>query len=280
MKPKGKGKGKGKKVKTTKPDTSIVKLQKQLNALNLQINKEKEIKEIDFSIIQNSVSQVNGQGSGLPPTNAYGVGQLTNNISVGGLSIAQGTGNAQRIGNFVNLKRMKWRCQVQNQIATVAPIKLRLEVWQLIGDPSTLMSPQALVKYAYLPNQFYQNATAGSPTGPVAIWDTSCQRNPTFKMSNIARKIFTKKMYIPQEQFNTAIEIREYNFNIDLKDMRTGFNPDSTLQCQYYYYIYANTGNSNTSNIVDPNYTDGLGSFGVASGTRFVANVRMEYLDD
>ena len=268
-----------KKVKTTpKKDTSVVKLQKQINALNLKINKEKEIKEIDFGILENSVGQVSGQGIGLPPINGIGIAQLSN--GVGGLTIAQGVDNAERIGDYVNLKRMKWRLQIQNQIACPTPMRLRLEIWQLIGDPLTLMSPQALLKYVYLPNQFYANATSGSSGGPVSIWDTTSQRNPQYKISNIAKKIFTKHMYVPQEQFGTAIEIREHNFNVDLKNLRTGFTPSNQLQCQYYYFIFANTGNASTSLLVDPNYTNGLGSYGQNTGTRVNANVRLEYLDD
>jgi len=273
---------KAKKVKTTpKKVSSVVKLQKQINALTLTMNKEKEIKEIDLGILENSVSQVNGTGVGAAPTNAYGVGQLSNTTS--GLSIANGTGPAQRIGNFVNLKRMKWRCQIQNQLGCVSPMKLRLEIWQLIGDPdgTSLMSPQTLVSQVYLPNQFYLVAQGSSPPyGPAKIYDTTSLKNPQYNIGNIAKKIFTKKMYVPQEQFNSGIEIRDYNFNVDLKNMRTGFNDDDTLQCQYYYFIFANTGNSSVINVVDPSYTKGLGSYAVNSGTRFNASVRIEYLDD
>lgn len=87
-------------------------------------------------------------------------------------------------------------------------------------------------------------------------------------------------MVVPQEQFGTAIEIREHNFNVDLKNMKTGFNSLDQLQCQYYYFIFANTGNSSTSLLVDPNYTPGLGSYGINTGTRFNASVRLEYVDN
>ncbi|MDD1474926.1 hypothetical protein MEO41_27190, partial [Dolichospermum sp. ST_sed4] len=140
---------------TTKPllTSDVVKLQKQLNSLTTKITREKEVKEIDFGVLENSVSQVNGQGLGLAPTSAYAVGQLSNSPS--GLIIPEGTGNTDRIGNFVNLKRMNWRCQIQNQPNCVTPMKLRLEVWQMLGDPTTLMSPVTLVKQSLLPNYFY-----------------------------------------------------------------------------------------------------------------------------
>lgn len=271
------------KVRTApKTTSSVVKLQKQFDALNSQINKEKETKWIDLAILQNSVSQVNGNGPGVAPTNAYGVGQLSNSIY--GLTIAPGTGPNQRIGNFINLKRMKWRCQIQNQIACISPMKLRFEIWQLLGDPTgVLMSPQNLVSQVYLPNNFYLVAQGSlvPPLFPAEIYDTTCLKNPLYKMSNVAKKIFTKKISIPPEQFNQAIEIREVNFNVDLKNMKSGFVPvTNQLQSQYYYFIFANTGNSNTALTVDPNYTKGLGSYGVASGTRFNSSVRIEYLDD
>ena len=272
---------------TTKPKvtTDVVKLQKQLNKLTSILSKEKEIKEIDFSFLDNSLGQVTGLGVGTPPKSGHIALQLSNSSSIAlpSVAISQGVDNGERIGEYINLKRMKWRMQIQNQGLCITPLKIRMEIWQLLGDPiNNSLTPEGLNKLVLNFNQFYINGLPAL-TQPISLWDTTCEVNPQYKLSNIAKKIFTKKFYVRQEHFNTAVQVQDVNFNVDLKNMRTGFNGSDQLQCQYFVLMYCNTGNSGTdpvSSLVDPNYTPGLASAGTSSGCKIRANVRLQYLDD
>ena len=272
-------KTKSKKVRTVpKSDSSVIKLQKQINALTTKLTNQIEVKEVDFGIIDNSVAQVQGNGLGATPSNSFAANQLANEPA--GLVIPNGTLNGMRIGSHVNLKRFKFRMQVQNQSACITPMKLRFELWQLLGDPSTLMSPTSVIYDSLLPNEFYLRLQGGTPPyGIASIYDTTSLRNTDYKMSNIAKKIHTKHIKIPLENFNAALMIRDINFNVDLKNMKSGFTSTDTLQSQYYMFIFASTGNSSTSQIVDPSYTKGLGSVGINSGVRVYTNIRLEYTD-
>ena len=280
---------KAKKVKTTPTNVpNVVKLQKQINAITKKMAKETEIKEFDFGVISASVAQVNGQGVGVAPTNAYGYGVLN-------IAIAEGTANGEHIGNTINLKRLKWRCQVQNMPTSstsgtavsglVTPMNLKLEIWQMLGDPNTALSINSFVQDSKLPNYFYlvNQGYPGSPptSGFCNIYDTTCLDNPQYNISKIAKRVFTKKIYIPQEQFATSIGVKQVNFNVPLKDIKVSFNEaiPAQLQTSYFYILYASTGNASAANIVDPAYTKGLASVAPNSGVRFMANVRLEYID-
>lgn len=288
---------KSKKV-TIKPkkETNTVKLQKQINQLQRKMTNEVEVKEIDFGIFQNSVGQVQGFGPSVIPTSGHAFFQIP-------IAISQGAKAVQRIGNFINLKKMIWKMQVQGQLNCLSPMKFKMEIYQLKGDPVNLPSASAFLQLYKNPNYFVQALTSGTshPLGPLLVYDTTSLVNTNCVKSQFARKIATKYFKLPQRAFagNTASpappaapdtfspqNIREVNFSIDLKEERIGFQPGSPdqLQCAYYVYIFANTGNCGSA-LVDTAYSyntvpsSGLGQTMQKSGARVYANVRLSYTD-
>ena len=270
----------------TKPknESDVVKLQHQVNKITRKMTNEVEIKQVDFGVFQYSVGQVQGKGLTNPAVSGHAFFQLPINIS-------QGAKAVERVGNFINLKSMLWRMQIQGQLNTVSHMKFKMEIYQVKGDPNTLPLGITLLQFMKDPNYFVKANTGTFSQGALDLYDTTSQINSNCVKSQFARKVCTKYFSLPQRAFAGGATappnpIREFNFRLNLKDERIGFQPGSVnqLQTAYYCYIYANTGNCGAADVpldyqMSAAPQSGLGQTTINSGARIYANVRLEYTD-
>ena len=268
---------KSKKVSTKpKTDSSVVKLQKQLNALTTSITKSKEVKQVDTGVFQATVSQIIGQGVGTLPLTGLAAFVFSPAIPLG----LQGF---EHQGDWINGQSIQIRLQVQNQLATInSQMYVKMDIFRMRGDPTSPQSPAAFAAQYWQPNYFYEQLLGTSPPlGSFSLIDTQSMRSTYYNTSQAGLKVFSKTLKIPMEQFGSAIGVKEYSFTIPLKNRKMQFISEfapGALQEEYYVYFRCSTGNGG-SDAVDPSYTKGLGNYGANTGLKIYGTMRLNYTD-
>jgi len=208
------------------------------------------------------VGQVNGNASG----------HLIYDITPTPL---QGTTNTDRIGDKVAVTGISMKFLVYQQNGTSSPLKIRVSLFKVIGQPlsSTEISNDTAIQRLFNPNVFIEQMNAGTNE----IYDTEAERNSDyFKNFRLVRM---KEQSFAAEGITSQVMTYNFDMPISFKNNPHVVNYDQTPQVssgQLLLVVQANSGNKSSSTACT---LAGVPSTAINSATYFAYNIRHYFTD-
>lgn len=227
---------------------------KVVSIVKRQIAKSSETKYLDWTMLGQSVAQVNQNATG---HNTFQVTFPT-----------EGDGTSERVGRKINVSYMLFKFQYWGQSALKDGINLYVYLVKMKG-------PQASSTFQ-VGERWLSNRAIYDANGGVDVYDTRCMKN--LEQSGAYSIIKKAHVYLPIQQINNVETHSNLTMFIPMRNIGLTFNTalDNTpADCDYRVVTFADVGNRSTT----ASTLLGLSTQTANTGVIFNCSVRLAYKD-